>query len=71
MNANTSANTPCHPHPLLCAPRVELQLRFRFELLVDDRLLLVLFLLLFLLLARAFCIEVISVMRPLYPPIDT
>jgi hypothetical protein len=31
-----------HPYPLLCAPRVELQVRF--ELLVVDRHLLVLFL---------------------------
>ena len=50
MSANTSANTPCHPHPLLCVPRVEL--RLRVELLVVDRLLLVLFLLL-LFLRRA------------------
>ena len=57
MNANTSANTPCHPHPLLCAPRFEL--RLRFELLVVDRLLLVLFLLLFLPLARALAVSVL------------
>jgi hypothetical protein len=70
MSANTSANTPCHPHPLRCVPRVEL--RLRFELLVVDRLLLVLFLLLLFLLARALAFSEILLLLLLlaHAPLD-
>ena len=58
-----------HPYPLLCAPRVEL--RLRFELLVVDRLLLVLFLLLFLLLAHALAVSVLLLLLLLaHAPLD-